>query len=418
MAFISELLGKHVADMDGDSIGTLTDIVALHRTDVQHPQVTALAVKHAGGTRLVSYADVAVLIAPAIPLNKRQSELTPYIPSDDVLYLARDILDKQIIDTNGMRVVRVNDLELVRVNGSFYVANLDVGGLGLLRRLGLAKAALRVSSRFGRTPRPNVIAWQDTELLPGNQPMRLKVASDRMAELHPADLAEIISGLSRADSSKLLDTLDVKTVADTLETIEPDFQASLVEDMADEKVADLLEEMAPDAAADLLGELPEGRSADILNLMQDEDAQDVRALLNYPVDSAGGLMNTEFIAVHPNLTAAEAMEQIRANAHEAETIFYVYVTDEAEQLVGVFSLQNLVLADPQKRVGEFMHHRVVSVQLMDEQDQVAQVVAKYNLLAVPVVDSQMRLRGIVTADDALDKIIPTTWKKRIPRLYH
>ncbi|MCL5994611.1 MAG: CBS domain-containing protein [Chloroflexi bacterium] len=416
---MSELIDKPVADVEGERVGQLVDLVAANRGDVvTHPVIVALVVKRPGGNLLVSFSDVVVLVAPAIPLNKRLADITPYQPAEGDLYLARDVLDKQIIDTNGMRVVRVNDLEIARVNGHFYVANLDIGGMGLLRRLGLARVAKKIAASLGRELPSGVIAWSDTELLPGDQPMRLKVPSDKIADLHPADLAEIISDLSRVESSKLLNSLDVKTVADTLEEVEPDFQASLVESMADEKVADVLEEMAPDAAADLLAELSEERSEELLNLMQREEAQDVRELLAYPVDSAGGLMNTEFISLRPDLTAEQAMAVLRQTAHEAETIFYVYVTDEQDKLIGVFSLQNLVLADPQTRVDQFMHHRIVSVNLKDSQDDIAQVISKYNLLAVPVVDDQKRLHGIVTADDALDKIIPTAWKKRLPRLYH
>ena len=418
MAYMSELTDRPVADVDGEPIGKLVDLIAASHGDVPHPQIVALVVKRSGGSLLIPYSDVAVLVAPAIPLNKKLKDIVPYQPGEGDLYLARDILDKQIIDTNGMRVVRVNDLDLARVNGHYYVANLDIGSLGLFRRLGIARAAQRAASLLGRPLAPGVIAWHDTELLPGDQPMRLKVTSDKIADLHPADLAEIISDMSRNDSSKLLDTLDVKTVADTLEEVEPDFQASLVESMTDEKVADVLQEMAPDAAADLLAELPEERSEELLNLMEHEEAQDVRELLTYPEDSAGGLMNTEYIAVHPNLTAEQAMAVLRETAHEAETIFYVYVVDAEEHLLGVFSLQNLVLANPQATVESFMHHRIVTVNLTDSQDDIAQIVAKYNLLAVPVVDDQNRMHGIVTADDALDKIIPTAWKKRLPRLYH
>jgi magnesium transporter len=418
MAYMSDMINKPVADVEGKLIGNLADLIAARRGEVLHPEIVALVVKCGSSTLNIPFGDVAVLVAPAIPLARRKQDIAAYQPAEGDVYLARDVLDKQIIDTNGMRVVRVNDVELARVNGRFYIANLDIGGLGLLRRLGLAGPAQRISEKLHLGLPIGVIAWHDTEMLPGDQPMRLKVPSDKIADLHPADLAEIISDLSRSESSKLLETLDVKTVADTLEEVEPDFQASLVESMPDEKVADVLEEMAPDAAADLLAELPEERSEELLNLMQHEEAQDVRELLAYPVDTAGGLMNTEFISVRPYLTAEQAIAVLRETAHEAETIFYVYVTDDQERLVGVFSLQNLVLAKPQARVDEFMHHRIMSVDLLSSQDDVAQVVAKYNLLAVPVVDDQKRLRGIVTADDALDKIIPTAWKKRIPRLYH
>jgi magnesium transporter len=182
-------------------------------------------------------------------------------------------------------------------------------------------------------------------------------------------------------------------------------------------VADLLEEMAPDEAADLLAELPEDRSQELLSLMDVDEAKDVRKLLAYPEDAAGGIMTTEFIAIPPDLNAEQAIAHLRANADQAETIFYIYVADRENRLLGVFSLQDLVLAAPETPVDELMHHRVVTVNLLDSQDEVAQAIAKYNLLAIPVVDEQDRLHGIVTADDALDKIIPTAWKKRIPRMY-
>jgi Mg/Co/Ni transporter MgtE len=176
--------------------------------------------------------------------------------------------------------------------------------------------------------------------------------------------------------------------------------------------------MSPDAAADLLAEMPEERSADILNLMEKDEADDVRRLLAYPEDSAGGIMNTEFVVVRPDTTAAQAIDFLRKTAREAETIYYIYVTDEGDKLLGVFSLRELVLAEPDTLVTQFMHRRIVTVNLEDSQEETAQAVSKYNLVAVPVVDDERRLHGIVTADDALDKIIPTAWKKKLPRLYH
>jgi Mg/Co/Ni transporter MgtE len=168
----------------------------------------------------------------------------------------------------------------------------------------------------------------------------------------------------------------------------------------------------------LLAEMPEDRSQELLELMEDDEAEDIRKLLTYPEDTAGGIMTTEFVALRPGLTAAQALTVLRETAHEAETISYVYVTEPDDRLVGTFSLQDLVLAPPDTPVQEFMHRRLMSVSLSARQEDVAQVIAKYNLLAVPVVDAQGRLHGIVTADDALDKIIPTAWKKRLPRMYH
>jgi magnesium transporter len=418
MPYVSDLVGKLVADVDGQRIGRLQDIIASAQPDFPHPRVVALLIKRPGGSILVPYSEVAVLVAPAIPLYHRLSDVTPYQISENDVFLVRDVLDKQIIDTDGVRVVRVNDVELSRVNGCFYVANVDIGTLGLLRRLGLAWVTQTIAGRLGRPPvPPGVISWDDVELVPGDQAMRLRVPGNKISELHPADLAEIISDLSRSEGSRLLESLDLEQLADTLEEVEPEFQASLVQAMPDERVADVLEEMAPDEAADLLAELPEDRSESLLKLMEHDDAEDVRRLLTYQEDTAGGIMTTEFIAVQRDLTAEQVMNTLRENAGEAETIFYVYVCDAGDHLIGVFSLRELILARPDTLVEDFMEQRVVTVHLGDSQNDVAQVIAKYNLLAVPVVDADNRVQGIVTADDALDKIIPTAWKKRLPKLY-
>ena len=417
MLFASEFIGKPVADVDGKRIGKLKDLLACRPGDLPHPQLVAIEVKQQGGSIFIPMNDVAALISLAIPLKKKISEITPYIPQPDDLHLVRDVLDKQIIDTDGMRVVRVNDLELTRVNGSIYVANVDISGVGLIRRLGLGSLADRLTAHPRASDLPSIISWDNIELLSGDQPMRLKVPSSKMAELHPADLAEILSDLTRLEGSKILDTLDIETLADTLEEVEPDFQASLIESMSDDRVADVLEEMAPDEAADLLAELPQDRKRELLKLMEDDEAEDVRKLLTYPEDTAGGIMNTEYFIVPSHFNAAQVLERLRETAPEAETIYYIYVTDHDEHLLGVFSLRQLVLAQPDAQVTDFMEKRVVTVEVTDSQEDCAQVVSKYNLLAVPVVDEQKRIHGIVTADDALDKIIPTAWKKRLPRFY-
>jgi len=417
MLFASEFIGRPVVDADGKRIGKLRDLLAIHRGNVPHPQLVAIEVKQASGSVFIPMQAVAALISLAVPLNKKFSEITQYTPHPEDLHLVRDVLDKQIIDTDGMRVVRVNDLELTRVNGSIYVANVDVSGAGLIRRLGLGNLADRLSSRSHPADLPSIISWDNIELLSSDQPMRLKVPTSKMSELHPADLAEILSDLTRQEGSKILETLDIETLADTLEEVEPEFQASLIERMPDDRVADVLEEMAPDEAADLLAELPQDRKHELLELMEDDEAEDVRKLLTYPEDTAGGIMNTEYFIVPAYFNASQVMERLRETAPEAETIFYIYVADQDEHLLGVFSLRQLVLAQPDSLVIDFMEKRVVTVELMDSQEDCAQVVSKYNLLAVPVVDDQQRMHGIVTADDALDKIIPTAWKKRLPRFY-
>jgi len=417
MAFLSEVLGRTVTDFDGNYIGKIEDLIARELAEATHPIVDAVVIKGKNKTIITPYALVMALFAPSIPLKCHAEDLTEYQPTENDIFLSRDVLDKQIIDTDGARVVRVNDLELVRVNGSLYVGNVDIGLMGILRRFGLAAATERFTSTFHLSPPQTFISWDDVELLRHDPFMRLRVPVESISELHPADVAEILSDMNKLESRQVLEAMDMEHLADTLEEVETEFQANLVENMSDEKVADLLEEMEPDEAADLLAELPERRSRGLLALMDKEDAAEVRMLLTYPEDSAGGIMTTEYACVPPDVTAEEAIKILRETASDAETLFYVYVTDVTDHLMGVFSLSNLIFADPQAPVADFMEDRVKSVHLLDEQEEVAQVITKYDLIAIPVVDDQNVMQGIVTADDALDKIIPTAWKKRLPRFY-
>jgi CBS domain-containing protein/sporulation protein YlmC with PRC-barrel domain len=413
MAYLSEIIGRSVTDLDGIAVGKLTDVIVRPWADFPHPLIEAVEIEGKGGRRILPFIAVAALLSPVIPLKYRLDDAPLFELKEDDVLLSRDVLDKQIIDTDGARVVRVNDVELVRVNGTIYISNVDVSWVGIVRRLGLVRLANYLTGHLKKKG----IAWDDVELMRRDKEMHLRVPAEKLHELHPADLAEIVRDLNKLESGQLLDTLDVQHLADTLEEVEPEFQAELIEHMSDEKVADLLEEMEPDEAADLLGDLPKERKEDLLALMEKEDADDVRKLLTYPEESAGGIMTTEFASIRPDLAAAQAIEVLRAMADEVETMFYVYVTDEEHHLLGAFSLNNLIFASPGATVKDFMTKRVITVNLTDDQETVAQTVAKYDLVAVPVVDDQNCLHGIVTADDALDKVIPTAWKKRLPRFY-
>ncbi|HEY5984383.1 MAG TPA: CBS domain-containing protein [Anaerolineales bacterium] len=417
MAFLSELKGRPVTDMDGRRIGTLKDVIARPLGAFPHPVVNAIVVQTEGGDRAVPYGELAALLTPAILLKRPLKDATPYESHESDIRLVADVLDKQILDTDGARVVRVNDVELMRVNSHVVLTNVDVGILGILRRIHLARFGTWAAARLNRDVAGGTISWDFVEPLLHDQSMRLRVPSSKLAELHPSDIAEIISDLSRAEHSQLLHQLDLKQLADTLEEVEPDFQANLLQHFPDEKVADVLEEMAPDEATDLLAELPKDRRQDLLKLMEADEADEVRELLKYDEESAGGLMTTQYISVAPELTAARTIEYLRQVGAEAELIYYVYVVDGEERLVGVFSLSDLILAQPETPITDFMHKRIVSVNLETRQDDVAQIVSKYNLIAVPVVDAERHMHGIVTADDALDKVLPTAWKKRLPHFF-
>jgi len=417
VALISDLLGRPVRDARDSTVGKLVDLLVPANED--YPSVIAIAVKDAGGgTLVVPWGQVDVADEPQLRLRVPREALTSYAPSEADLFLAGQVLDRQIIDVNGVRVVRANDLQLERTNGTLHLMSVDVSTPGLLRRLGLEGPAQWIAHLFGSQLPHIVIDWREIDPVEtGPHGVRLRIPAEDVAKLHPADLAAIISQLDHYHAEQAIEGMDVERAADTFEEIDPELQASLIEGMDTERAADILEEMDPDDAADLLGEIRPERQAQILERMEEDEARDVRELLGYPEDSAGGLMTTDFVALPRGVTAQQAIEIVRREATEIDNVYSLCVLDEDERLVAILSLRDLIIAAPDQLVAEIPHREPVSVHTGDSEEEAARLIAKYDLLALPVVDDDERVRGIITVDDAMDIILPAAWKKRVPRIF-
>lgn len=416
MPFLSKMLGRPVRDARGVAVGQLADVFALAGEDF--PSVTGISISTEGRRVTIPWRQLESLDETGPKLNVERNDITPYDPSENELALTKRVLDRQIIDINGKRVVRVNDLRLVRVNGSYRLVGADISTRGLLRRLGLEGAAERLASLVRYEFPEKYIAWDmvdPVEVQPAG--IKLKVQHRNLSKLHPADIADIVETLDRHSGEAILGTLDDETMADTIQEFDVERQMSVIEGMDAERAADIIEMMAPDEAADLLSEMPKEKADDLLRLMGREEAEDVRELLEYPEDTAGGLMTTEYVAIPVTLTADQTIQRLRELSPEAEMIYYVYVVDDMEHLMGVISLRDLIVSPPDQTVEDFMIRDVVTMQADTDKEEVAQVLAKYNLLAVPVVDEDRRLLGFVTVDDAIDAVMPASWKRRIPRVF-
>jgi len=416
MIYLSRAVGRPVLDRTGEAIGAVADLIVA--IGDRYPPVTGLVVKTENRRIFVPWASVESLDAVGARLRTATIDIGKFHQRENEILLKADLLDKQIVDIDGRKVVRVNDVRLDEVEGTFRLVAVDVGASGLLRRLGIERP-FRAFARGVRLPvEDRYIDWEDVDPVESTiAGVRLRVPHQGLAELHPADLATILEQLTPRDRAGVLAAMDDEMVADAIEEMEPDAQVDVLEDLAPERAADVLEEMSPDDAADLVADLSDESREEILALMEDDEEAEVRELLGYPEDSAGGIMTTEYIAVTDELTAAQTIERLRELEPDAETIYYVYVTDDAEHLVGVLSLRDLIVARPETPIREVMQDEPVAVDVLADQDEVAQVVARYNLLAVPVVDQAGLLLGIVTVDDAIDTVLPTAWKKRIPKLY-
>jgi magnesium transporter len=415
--YLSQVIGRPVLDRHGEPIGKVADLIVA--IGDRYPPVTGLVVKTDRRRIFLPWADVARFDTSGAQLATPTIEIDKFRQRDNELLLFADLQDKQIVDIDGRKVVRVNDLRLDEIEGKLHLVAVDVGAAGLLRRLGV-EGPYRTIARNLRLPVPErYIDWEDVDPVETSiASIRLRVPHEGLRELHPADLATIIDQLAPRDRAGIMAAFDDEVVADAMEEMEPETQVEVLEDLEPGRAADILEEMSPDDAADLIADLSHAAREEILPLMERDEAQEVEELLGYPEDSAGGIMTTEFVAVPDELTADQTIGRLRELEPDAETIYYVYVVDAAEHLRGVLSLRDLIVAAPDRPIREFMFDEPVAVEVMAGQDEVAQVVARYNLLAVPVVDGEGRLVGIVTVDDAIDTVLPSGWKRRLPRLFN
>jgi magnesium transporter len=416
MLYLSQAIGRPVLDASGEPLGKVDDLIVA--VGDRYPPVTGLVVATDRRRIFLPWSHVARFDASGARLSTDKIDITKFQQRPDEIQLRADLLDKQIVDIDGRKVVRVNDLRLDDVEGTLHLVAVDVGAAGILRRLGI-EGAFRILARNMRLPTPeHYIDWEDVDPVESSiASIKLRVPHGGLTELHPSDLADILEDLAPRDRAGVLAALNDEAVADAMEEMEPDTQVDVLEDLAPERAADILEEMSPDDAADLVADLDQATRDEILAHMEREEVEEVQELLGYPEDSAGGIMTTEFIALEEHLTAAEAIDRLRDLEPDAETIYYIYVTDESDHLTGVLSLRDLIVAQPDARIRDFMISDPVAVGALTDQEEVAEVVAHYNLLAVPVVDDEERLVGIVTVDDAIDTVIPTAWKKRLPRVF-
>jgi len=398
--YFSQLMGKPILDADGQRIGKVKDMVV--KWDGAAPRVTGI--KYGRNTQgLVPIKFVSEVNGKHVQLT---GEFAPdvMIPlQEDEIYVRKWLLDKQIIDFKGSKLVRVNDITLTWIahkqqRGLVLVA-VDIGIRGLFRRLGLE---FLVKSREN-----NFIGWQFIKPLE-NRTSSLQLSRDKeqLSQLHPADIADIVEQLDYNSRASFIKNLDSRQAIEALAEMDLDTQIEIITQMDQEQASDLLEDMPPDEAADILGELPDEKSQELLSLMESDDAEEVQELMNYPDDTAGALMTTEYIGLSANITAEEAIKKIRELAPTAETIYYIYVLNDKDTLLGALSLRELILASPQASLDQIMHEKVIYILYGDSHRKVADIIHKYGLLAVPVVDEQSTMLGIITVDDVLETLIP------------
>lgn len=401
---LATMLGTPVTGTDGRLCGRVKDLAV--GTGADADKITSLMLKTREGLKMVAATGVRPTASGALELREGV-ELQPQQGCDDCIFLRRDLLDRQIIDVHGRKVVRVNDVDLqwFAQDGleELRVREVAVGLRGAVRRI--LQGALPVNALNAVAMRfpAKVIPWDFVDLIEVDPTRRvkLKIGHERLAQLHPSDIADILEDLAPAEREAVLTTLNEEVAADALEEVEPKLQKSLMESLDSEVAASIVEEMDPSAAADLLAELPESRTEAILEEMDPEERKDVEELLEFREDSAAGRMTTEYVAVSKAGSVGDAVRALREFDGDVETVTEIYLIDDKDVLEGVIPLGRLVLADAEARLDSLAEPRFISCVADASQKYAAELFDKYNLRALPIVDSEGHLVGVIEADHVI-----------------
>ncbi|MHC1703003.1 MAG: CBS domain-containing protein [Tenuifilaceae bacterium] len=410
--YLSRIIGKRVYNSEGNTIGFVKDLMvdtltANPNDTPDKPKVIGVKVKSRKNTKIYSFEFFDVFRI-AGNLTVKCSNLVEM--HDDATYngflLAELMLDKQIVDLNGRKLVRVNDIRLVDLPAGTFAIAVDIGIEGLLRRIDIEKPIKYFLSIFKVNIPAKFILWDDVQAIDfSNHSIKLSKVYSKLNTLHPSDLADIMEELGRPSRETLFSALDDEQAADVLEELETEAQIHLVESLPEHKVADLLEKMPADEVADILDELEDEKAESLLKEMETESSQEVRDLLEYEDDSVGSIMTTDILAFNPTKTVEDVINELRTRKPEAAELYNLFVTDTKDELIGFFTLRDLIVSNPDTTINQIMKEE--PIYLYDDQGikDIAEIISKYNLLAIPVIDKNNILQGMVLIDDVVEDLV-------------
>jgi CBS domain-containing protein/sporulation protein YlmC with PRC-barrel domain len=422
--FFSQLGGRPILDRNGEKIASLKDLIVrinpvVGRSEERYPPLAGMLAHTSGREFWIPAQQVESFEDTRIKLYSASVSLERFERRDGEILLQKDVMDKQLVDVEGRRVIRVNDLALGQAptEQTLRLLAVDISFYALLRRV-LPFSATPRSRRVNRGE--NLLDWADVEYFASSAPaVRLNVSHERLAKLHPVDIARLLDELSYVQGAEIVSALDDETAADALEEMNPDYAADILEGLNEDRAADILEEMQPDDAADVIAEVDEDKAEKLLELMEEEDSEEVRELLAYEQDDAGGIMTNAFLMLPSDLGASEALQQIRDMEIQPEFVDYIYVVEPGtERLVGVAALRDVVFVQPRTTLmTELIVEDFISVTTDTPAEDAAALLADYGFRAMPVVDEAGDIKGIITFDDALDLILPEELRRRVPKIF-
>lgn len=408
--YLSRIIGRTVHDATGQSVGIVKDLLVDSGSSTD-----SSARPHVNGIKLKIDKRLAYYSFQNIHIKKANNKLTLTCGQltelstnsiDNSLYLADTVLDKQIVDLNGRKLVRVNDVQFVIIDKETYTIAVDVGIKGLLRRIGIEKPIKSVLTIFKKNIPAKYILWDDVEAIDySNMNIKLSKSHSKLQTLHPSDLADILEDLGKKASTQVFSSLDEEKAADVLEELETDAQIHILESLSIEKAADVLDKMPADEVADIMDALEDEKAELLLNEMEDDTSQEVRDLLDYPDNAVGSIMSTDILSFNKDITVEEVFIELRDQKPETSTLYNLFVTDENEVLIATLSIRDLVISSPDTKIEQIMTPSPVYLHDNQKMDEIAEIFSKYNLLAIPVVDKAHVLQGMVVIDDVVEDLI-------------
>jgi len=411
--YLSQVIGSKIYDVNGTRLGKVIDVIVkttqhgLHHDETFRPVIVGIKTRISGEIQILNFEFIH------IENNRKKfsfkctktEQLSPSIV-ENCLPLVKNILDRQIVDINGRKLVRVNDVRLVAIDPEIYALAVDISTEGLLRRLGVSELINNILGIFKTSIPSQFILWDDVEAFDtSNFNIKLSHSSSKLQRLHPSDLADIIEEMGSQSRTKVFESLDEERAADVLEEMEPYAQAQLIESLSIGKAADVLEKMPADEVADLMDELEDEKVELLLNEMEKESSEDVRELLEYEDKEVGSLMTTDYLSFRESMTIEATLNELRKQKPEADMIYSLFITDINEKLIATVSLRDLVISLPTQTLAEIMNKRFISVQDEDKIDRLASIILKYDLLAIPVTDAQNTLLGMIVIDDIIEDLM-------------
>jgi hypothetical protein len=405
---LSTVMGSPLRDSDGERLGKVQDVI-VRLGGVGYPPITGFLVTVAGRTSYLGVERVSDIGPDGVVLRKAKLDLRRFDRRPEEVLLGRDVLDRQLINVQGARLVRANEIELALIAGSWRVVGVDTGPRGGLRRLLPKPLGARIATG-------EFLDWAGVEPFVGHVPtVRLRVPHPKLAKLHPAQIADLVEAASRREGEEIIQAVgedDRELEADVYEELDDQHQREFLENRPDEQVAEILSRMAPDDAADVIGELDEDRREPLLTLLSVSHRVKVRALLGYDPAEAGGLMSPDFVLLRDTTAAGDALESIRRSSIAPELLTAVFVSASDGTLQGSIPVTALLRAEPGQRLEGLVKHESPCLRTDASFEELARLMADYNLTAIPVINEHERMVGVITVDDVLEAMLPRGWRRR------